>query len=100
MEDEKLTIVEMKKTKKEVNKALLFKAFDALLAVGAAWCTCYQVNEFVDKGTFISIPLALAMLNSYAYFLKRSRKYTKTIDNNLDKELDLEELVEYKGLAK
>ena len=100
MEQEKLKIVEMKKTRREVNKALLFKACDVLLGVGAAWCTCYQVHELVDKGTFISIPLALAMLNSYAYFLKRSRKHTEVIDENLDKELDLEELVEWQGLSK
>ena len=40
------------------------------------------------------------MLNSYAYFLKRSHKYTEVVDENLDKELDLEELVEWQGLAK
>ncbi len=100
MEQEKLKIVEMKKTRKEVNKALLGKTFDAALAVVAAWATCYEVHDFAQNGTLAAIPIALLMLNNFAFFLKRARTNNDIIDENLDKELDLEELVEYNGLQK
>ncbi len=100
MEEEKLKIVEMKKTKKEVNKALLNKSIDIVLAAVSAACVCFEAAKYVDTNEFSCIPFALLLLNSYAYFLTRARKNTEIVNNNLDKELDLEELVEYQGLSK
>lgn len=99
-EEKKLKIVEMKKTQKEVNNALLWKVGNMTLAAAEAWGFCYNVKEFMDKGTLVSIPIALLMLNWFIGNLKRARENTNVINANLDKEIDLEEAVEKEGLTR
>ena len=98
MEEESLKIVEMKKSRRKINKALLSKSFMMLFASGSAWCVCNEIHNFTEKGTLISIPYSLLMLYCFAEFLQWARKDTDYINDNLDAELDLEEEVE--GLKK
>ena len=100
MEEEKLKITEIDKTKKKVNKALIFKSLDMLFATGSAWLVCNSLNEFSENGRIFDLVYALSMLVCYVNLLKSSRKYTEVIADNLDTEIDLEELAEKEGLSK
>lgn len=99
-EEKKLKIVEMKKCRREVNKALAYKSFDALFACTDAYCVCAHLKEYMKNGNISSLLLAICMLGCYIIMLQDSRKNTEKINNNLDKEIDLEELLDKEELSK
>ncbi len=100
MEEEKLKIVEMKKCCKKVNRALFSKCLNMFLAAISSWAICYDVQEFIEDGKVKDLALAFCMLYCFIEFLKRSREKTEIINENLNKEIELEEQAIKEGLVK
>lgn len=94
MVDGTLKIVEIKKDHKKLKKALLSKCFNSGLVVLEAWCVCFEAHEFLETKKISNLVLTFCMLYWYYQCLKRCREDTEVINDNLDKELDLEEQVE------
>lgn len=100
MEDEKLKIIEIKKCRKKINKALLSKCADMFFATGSVWYACINVRNFIESRNVNDLAVALCMLFCYVNLLKFYHKDTDIINTTLDEEIDLEKLVEKEGLTK
>ena len=100
MEKEILKIVELKKSHKKVNKALIAKVYNSVFAVFAALAGCGCLKNYIDNGNWFSLSYSIFMLVYYINFLLHSRRNTDIINENLDKDIDYEELMDEVELSK
>ena len=98
--EENLKIVELKRGRKKVNKALRWKIYDMCLATMDVFLVCDSLKKYMDNKNIFDLLYACFMTFCYAGFLYFSRFNTETIENNLDKDIELEDLLEKEELSK
>lgn len=100
MNEETLKIVELKRGRKKVNKALRSKIYDMCLATMDVFLVCDSLKKYMDNKNIFDLLYACFMTLCYAGFIYYSRAQTEIIDNNLDKDIELEDLLEKEELSK
>ncbi len=99
-EDQILEIVELKRGRKNLNKALRWKWYDMTFAITDVYFVCDSLKKYLDGGNILYLLHAGFMGFFYAAFLYYSRLNSEIIDNNLDKDIELEEYLEQEELSK
>lgn len=100
MNEENLKIVELKRGREKVNKALRWKIYDMCLATMDVFLVCDSLKKYMDNKNIFDLLYACFMTLCYAGFIYYSRAQTEIIDNNLDKDIELEDLLEKEELSK